>query len=295
MRIFILALLCLGAICEEMAVTKEYTDYLKRHVEWEVVDYEENLFRGWTMDEAKVLMGLKEFDDVEYFPVQEPVQNLPSSINWAKADCDHEVRNQGNCGSCWAFATTGMLSDRCCMKKSDEGWLAPQELVSCDKVDQGCNGGWCTDAMRYVQSAHGLVPDACFPYQARGVACPRACADGSEWKSAHKCDCKSYATYTNCNSIQSGLSAGPITLGFGVCRSFLTYKSGVYKCDCGSSYIGLHAVLGVGFRTEGGKLVLHVKNSWGPSWGMSGFFDIFCDQCGIGGRYPKGNMACTGF
>lgn len=295
MRVLLLALLALGALCHEMLVTKEYTDYLKRHVEWEVADYEENVFRGWTMEEAKAMLGLKESTEFGYLETVEPKANLPSSINWAGADCSHEVRNQGNCGSCWAFATAGMLTDRCCMNKKDEGWLAPQELVSCDQTSEGCNGGWCTWAMEYVKSANGLVPEACFPYQARDLPCPNKCKDGKDWKASHVCDCKEYLVADTPEKIKTALATGPVTLGFGVCRSFFNYKGGVYKCDCGGNYVGLHAVLGVGFGDSAGKLFFHVKNSWGASWGVKGFFDIFADQCGIGGGYPKGNVFCSKF
>jgi C1A family cysteine protease len=295
MRVFILALLALGAICHEMLVTKEYTDYLKRHVEWEVVDYEENAFRGWTMDEAKAILGLKESSEFGYLDTIEPKENLPTSINWANDTCIHEVRNQGNCGSCWAFATSGMLADRCCMHKKDEGLLSPQELVSCDETSEGCSGGWCTWAMEYVKSAKGLVPDACFPYKATDLPCPTKCVKGEDWKKSHVCDCKSYKVVDTVQKIKTALVTGPVTFGFGVCRSFFNYKSGNYKCDCGSSYVGLHAVEGVGFKEEGKDTIYHVKNSWGASWGMKGYFDILSNTCGISGNYPKGNVFCEKF
>jgi cathepsin B len=291
---FIFALLAV-ALCHEMLVTKEYTDYLKRHVGWEVVDYEENIFRGWTIEESKVLMGLKESTEELDLAEAETTSTGPSSINWAGAACDHEVRNQGNCGSCWAFATAGMLTDRCCLAGTDQGWLAPQELVSCDKHSQGCNGGWCTWALDYVKSAQGLVKEACYPYKAVTGTCPNKCADGKDWKSSHVCNCKAYVIVNSEAKILSALASGPVTLGFGVCRSFFNYKNGNYKCDCNGVYVGLHAVLGVGFTTADSKNVWIVKNSWGASWGNKGFFNIFADQCGISGTYPNGNVYCSQF
>ena len=298
MRILILALVVLGALCHEMLVTKEYTDYLKRHVSWEVMDYEENIFRGWTLEEGKVLLGLKESNDNEVYATTEERTNLPKSVNWANSTCDSEIRNQGNCGSCWAFATVGMLNNRCCQhKKEAVPLLSPQELVSCDPQSDGCDGGWCTYAMNYVIKAKGLVQEPCFPYQARDMPCPTKCKNGDDWKKAHICDCKEYKIADTCAKLKTALTDGSVTLGFGVCRSFFNYKSGIYKCDCGGSYAGLHAVEGVGFGEEEAtkKMFLHVKNSWGTNWGMKGFFDIYCDTCGIGGQYPKGNVYCSKF
>eukprot|EP00831_Metopus_contortus_P029176 TRINITY_DN2402_c0_g1_i3.p1 TRINITY_DN2402_c0_g1~~TRINITY_DN2402_c0_g1_i3.p1 ORF type:complete len:225 (+),score=26.75 TRINITY_DN2402_c0_g1_i3:389-1063(+) len=155
---FVLALAC----AHEMLVTKEYTDYLKKHVSWGVMEYEDNIFRGWTVDEIKAIL-LKDIPSEGYIPEMEPEENLPTSINWENAKCDYEIRNQGNCGSCWAFAIVGMLSSRCCLLVKDYGMLSVQELISCDSRNHGCRGGWCTWAMEYIKSAGGLVPESCLP------------------------------------------------------------------------------------------------------------------------------------
>ena len=160
-----------------------------------------------------------------------------------------------------------MLSDRCCLAKIDEGWLSPQELVSCDRnKDQGCNGGWPLYALEYVKKEKGLVREACFPYKAKDLFCPRVCSDKSDWGEAHVCSCASEpeeCSDTEC--FKKALETGPVTAGFGVCRSFLHYKSGNYYCDC-DKYIGLHAVLAIGWKEDGRYVVFKMKNSWGASW-----------------------------
>lgn len=283
---FVLALAC----AHEMLVTKEYTDYLKKHVSWEVAEYEDNIFRGWTVDEIKSIL-LKDVPSEGYIPEVEAEENLPSAVNWAHASCDHGPRNQANCGSCWAFAVTGMLSDRCCLQGHDKGWLAPQELVSCDPKSHGCRGGWCTWALDYVKSAGGLVPEACYPYKAVNGHCPSKCADGSDWKAAHVCACPSYKICASVSALKTCLQSGPVSVAFGVCRSFINYKSGVYKCDCNGRYLGLHAVLAMGY-SESPEANYYVRNSWGTSWGNKGYFNIAVNQCGISGTYPNGNVMC---
>ena len=130
LKILLLGLLVTWSLSQELVVTKAYTDYLKRHVAWEVVDYEDNIFRGFTVEEAKLLLGNKPPVKSDPLPAYEPtfeeLRALPSNFDLRDhhADCIHQVRNQGNCGSCWSFATSGMLADRCCMMSADHGLLA---------------------------------------------------------------------------------------------------------------------------------------------------------------------------
>jgi len=285
---FIVALILISAVlCNELLVTREYVNYLKKAVTWEVEEYENNVFRGWTEDDAKNFLGLNSLDFEGNYPEVEHVAT-PSTINWAGANCDHGPQNQGQCGSCWAFAATGMLSDRCCLHSSDKGWLSPQELVSCDRGSSGCNGGSLTSPISYFQSHQGLVPDKCFPYQAKNVPCPAKCADGSDFKAAHVCKCTEPKSCSGTSGITSCLASGPVVIGFYVCKSFMNYKSGIYKCDC-TSYLGGHAVLVMG-HSDTPECHFHVKNSWGPSWGENGYFDIACGTCRLMGGSVCGKV-----
>jgi cathepsin B len=270
-----------GIFCSELLVTKEYVEQLKRTVSWVVEDYENNIFRDWTVEEAKSLLGLKSLEIDEYMPEVDTSVPTPSEISWQGANCDHGPQNQGHCGSCWAFAATGMLSDRCCLGGHDHGWLSPQELVSCDKGDSGCNGGYLDKPLNYITSAGGLVPDACFPYKAQNLPCPTKCADGKDWKSSHVCKCQGIQRCSGTDGIKACLKDGPVTIGFMVCQSFMNYKGGIYKCDC-TNYLGGHAVLVMG-HSDTPECHYHVKNSWGTSWGVGGYFDIACTTCRLQG------------
>ena len=283
MRFIVLLALAAAVFCEELVVSKEYVEYLKNTVTWEVEEYENNVFRGWTVDEVKQMLGLNMME-TEALPEVEHVAT-PSSINWAGANCDHGPQNQGHCGSCWAFAAVGMLSDRCCLHSADKGWLSPQELVSCDRSDSGCNGGSLMGPVNYIVSKGGLVPEACFPYKAQNLPCPAKCANGSDFKAAHVCKCQHPMSCTGTAGIKSCLATGPVTIGFYVCQSFMNYKSGIYHCDC-TSYLGGHAVLVMG-HSDTPECHFHVKNSWGPAWGNAGYFDIACNTCRL-----MGGAAC---
>lgn len=284
MKFLILSLLVLSCFAEEMAVTKAYTDYLKRHVSWEVVDYESNVFKGWTLEEVRSVLGdnLVELEGLELDDSPVPTKYMPETLDWTeRGDCIHEIRNQASCGSCWAFSVASVVSDRCCLNGKDYGWLAPQELVSCDKSNSGCNGGDRTAAMNYV-AANGLVHDACYPYKAEVTVCTKTCADGKDWASSHVCKCKNVRLCTGAANMISCLATGPVAVGMAVYRDFLTYKSGVYKWDRKSSLAGYHAIRLVGYGADYWKCA----NSWGASWGMQGYFNIGKGECNIENRNP---------
>ena len=288
--LIILLALTAGIFCEELLVTKAYTDYLKKHVDWEVVDYEENIFRGWTISEAKQFLGTVIPASDTPLPVYESSTPPPSSIVW-QGDCIHAVRNQGSCGSCWTFATAGMLSDRCCLHSTDHGWLAPQELVSCDIKDDGCSGGWPAWALLYIIEKKGLVPEDCFPYLGEGTVCPTKCKNGADWASAHVCNCHGLKQCLGVENLKKCLTSGTVAVTFEVCSSFFSYRSGIYKCECTDGGMGLHSVAAIGYA-ETPECHWIVRNSWATYWGDKGYFKIACKSCGMDGKYPNGNVMC---
>lgn len=278
------------AYCSEVLITNEMVDYLKRNVDWEVEDYENNIFRGWTVDEFKSLLGytVKYDEDNEQLMTVTSDADLPPSIDWSKTRCDHGIMNQGPCGSCWAFAFVGMLSFRCCRDKGDEGWLSTQELVSCDKNNAGCQGGGIDTPIEYIKENKGLVTEKCFPYQANNIACPGKCQDGKDWTKSHVCNCHKYQDCQGVNGMKNCLTTGPANFGFEVHQSFMHYKSGIYKCD-NSRAMGGHAVVAMGY-SDAPECHFIVKNSWGDSWGDKGYFKFACGTCEM-----DGGVACTKF
>lgn len=287
MKFVILLILLAGAFTFEVLVTQHMTDYLRHSADWEVEDYETNVFRGWTAQEFEQLLGLKDHEIEHAAPVNLNIP-LASSIDWSGTSCDHGAKNQASCGSCWAFAIVGMMSFRCCAAGIDKGWLSPQELVSCDKSNYGCQGGYLDTPMRYIQSHKGLVSETCFPYKAQDVPCPAKCADGNDWSKSHVCNCESYMSCPGIDGMRKCLASGPATFGFTVRTSFSYYKNGIYKCD-DTAVRGGHAVLAMG-HSDNPECHYIVKNSWGPDWGDHGYFKIGCDTCDI-----RGGVACTKF
>lgn len=188
----------------------------------------------------------------------------------------HDIRNQQQCGSCWAFSASEVLSDRFAIAaKSSSPVLSPEDMVSCDKSDHGCSGGMLPNAWAYLKDT-GIVTDACFPYGAGGgdaPACATTCANGAEF-TKYKAS-KVYSLSGNDN-IQKDLSTnGPVQVAFMVYSSFMSYKSGVYTKHIWEILPeGGHAVKLMGWGTEDGTDYWLVANSWSTSWGLDGFFKI---------------------
>ncbi len=291
-----LTLLWSQSACSEnnsMVLSKSYIEHLSATATFKVTNYEQSIFKGWTLDDAvQILTPLNHDISAPELPKVAPIPHLPSSISWT-GDCNHSVREQLECGAGWAFAVAGMLSDICCHQQGhDYGWLSPQELISCDEKSHGCDGGWPTVAVSYVNTVKGLVPDECYPYTGQKESCPATCKNGNDWEKSHVCNC--IGGYKRCEGVQeikTCLQKGPITLAMGICRSFYAYGGGIYICDCRNKYLGIHVIEIVGFGSHPVCYWLG-KNSWGPKWGEDGYFKIACKECGIDGEFPNGNLMC---
>jgi cathepsin B len=221
-----------------------------------------------------------------------PITDVPAEFNavthWQ--GLVHPIRDQQQCGSCWAFSASEVLSDRFSIQANKSTpVLSPEDLVSCDKTDMGCSGGQLPDAWKYLEGT-GIVTDTCFPYTAGGgtaPACATTCADKSAWKK-YKAS-SAYAISGVENMQKDIMTHGPIQVAFKVYKSFMNYKSGVYKKKWYELLPeGGHAVKIVGWGTESGTDYWLVANSWNTSWGEDGSFKIArgIDECGMESMGP---------
>lgn len=210
-------------------------------------------------------------------------QSFDSRTKWA--NCIHAVRDQEHCGSCWAFSSSEVLSDRLCIASSGKVnvVLSPQYQVSCDSGDLGCQGGRLPDVWTFLENT-GTVTDSCSPYTAglngTVTSCGdlSKCADGAAQTKYYAQNGTSHA-FENPESIQIELMAnGPVQTGFLVYDDFMKYKSGVYKKGS-DKLLGGHAVKIVGWGVENGTNYWIAANSWGPTWGENGFFRIAFGEC----------------
>ncbi|MGD0237508.1 MAG: C1 family peptidase [Syntrophorhabdales bacterium] len=200
----------------------------------------------------------------------------PATLDWRNYNGGNwvtPVRDQGQCGSCWAFATTANLESATLIKNNTPGTnldLSEQVLVSCGGAGS-CSGGSPGLASNYIENT-GLPVETCYPYTASNGTCSSAC---SGWQAtAYKISGWSYVATTapTVDAIKNALNTyGPVNTTMEVYSDFFYYSTGVYQYTTGT-YEGGHAILIVGY--DDGSQSFICKNSWGTGWGEAGFFNI---------------------
>ncbi|HMK49300.1 MAG TPA: C1 family peptidase, partial [Thermodesulfovibrionales bacterium] len=223
----------------------------------------------------KVSPKVKTLADSESF-VRLQAEPLPSSLDWRNNGGNFvtPVRDQGNCGSCWAFATTGALESATLLANNTPNVnldLSEQVLVSCGGAGD-CGGGYIDDASDYIADP-GLPLESSYPYIAQNGFCGNAVQG---WQnSAYFVNGWQWVTTTNTtvSALKAALNTfGPLVTTMQVYADFYNYKTGVYSYTSGD-YQGGHAVLLVGYDDAGQYFI--VKNSWGSTyWGDAGYFKI---------------------
>jgi C1A family cysteine protease len=212
-----------------------------------------------------------------------PDLGLPVAFNWCGQNGCTPVRNQGNCGSCWAFATVGPLESLIKINDGVTVDLSEQYLVSCNSEGWGCDGGfWAHDYHQWKMVSGeyeaGAVLEGGFPYQAADVACnpPHDKAyQIASW--AYVCG-SSNCTPTTDQLKQAIYNHGPLSVSVCVNTAFQNYTGGVFT---GPGCTDLnHGVVLVGWDDADGCWIM--RNSWGASWGESGYMRIKYGVSGIG-------------
>jgi cathepsin H len=208
---------------------------------------------------------------------------VPDAKDWREDGAVSPVKNQGQCGSCWAFSSTGCLESHVKLTHGTMVLLSEQNLLDCaDAFDtHGCNGGLPSHAFEYVHFNGGIDTEASYPYDAVAGKCKfNAYHVGAQVESVVNITARDETELKGAVG-----SVGPVSVAFQVVSDFRFYKSGVYassECKDGEQDVN-HAVLAVGYGVEDGTKHWIVKNSWGDAWGQRGFFQIARDEnmCGI--------------
>ncbi|CAK6967811.1 cathepsin K-like [Scomber scombrus] len=214
--------------------------------------------------------------------LDDKVSKLPKSIDYRRKGMVSPVKNQGSCGSCWAFSSAGALEGQLAKKTGQLIDLSPQNLVDCVKENDGCGGGYMTNAFKYVEENGGIDSEEAYPYFGQDQPCRYN-------SSGMAAQCKSYKEIPvgDEHALTVALfKVGPISVGIdATLSSFQFYQKGVYyDRNCNKDDIN-HAVLAVGYGvTPKMKKYWIVKNSWSESWGNKGYILMARNRgnaCGI--------------
>jgi C1A family cysteine protease len=230
---------------------------------------EHNLFSDMHPEEKKNFLGLKvpaDHERSEWTPSTAD-RALPASLDHRTSPCLAPVKNQGSCGSCYTFAAIAPLEFSKCKQTGSPVILSEQQLVDCDTLDGGCNGGWYYNAWTYIQKTGGADRSNTYGYTGAKGSCRYNAANvGARVASFSK-------IAANANAMMTALQAGPIAVAFNVVDSLYQYRSGVYSdpsCTASPGYPN-HAVTCVGYGTLGGQDYWVIRNSWGSGWGIGGY------------------------
>lgn len=258
-----------------------------------------NAFSDWTDEEFSNFYRLDLTESQNCSATASPKKSynsdFPAFFDWSEHGKVSPVKNQGGCGSCWAFSTVGAMEAHALLSSNSTPGpkfnFTEQQLVDCagDFDNHGCSGGLPSHAFEYISYNGGLEHRDTYSYHAVDGTCKHN-------------QSLSVVTTTGAFNITKGdevelheaiYHEGPVSVAYQVVGDFRDYQSGVYTSDvCKNSTMDVnHAVLAVGFGHENGTEYFRIKNSWGANWGDHGFFKIeaYKNMCGIAvcNSYPE--------
>ncbi|KAL3533800.1 hypothetical protein ACH5RR_007321 [Cinchona calisaya] len=197
------------------------------------------------------------------------VTAVPTTVDWRKKGAVTPIKDQGQCGSCWAFSAIAATEGITKLSTGKLISLSEQEIMDCDRTsqDQGCNGGEMEDAFEFMVKNKGVASEATYPYTAVDGTCSKT------KEASHAAKIKGYekVPVNNEAALLKAVANQPVSVAIDASgMAFQFYSSGVFTGDCGTELD--HGVTAVGYGTtsDGTKYWL-VKNSWGASWGESGY------------------------
>jgi hypothetical protein len=231
-------------------------------------------FSDWSLEEFRKLNGFRPAKPLTV-PTFKGVVPAPSGpVDWVAKGMTTAVKDQGQCGSCWAFSTTETVESANLLAGRQVPNLSPQEIVDCDTSDQGCNGGDPQEALGWVQQQGGQDTDQCYPYTAEDGTCNSA-------------NCQPALTITGVNpisqdenAIYTALQSAPLSICCDA-EPWQNYNSGIMTASqCGTDID--HAIQLTGYSPDQGGYWI-VRNSWGADWGVNGFIWLSFGEntCGI--------------
>jgi len=214
---------------------------------------------------------------------------LATSIDWRTDGAVTPVKDQGQCGSCWAFSATGSTEGANFIAKGKLVSLSEQQLMDCSGAEgnNGCDGGFMDYAFEYIID-YGITTEANYPYRAVDGTCKKGMTVAVSISGYHD------VTANNNAALKTALNVGPVSIAIEADQSgFQFYSKGVFSGSCGANLD--HGVLAVGYGTDAGTPYYIVKNSWGASWGESGYIRLVDSPTKNGGAGQCGMLSVPSY
>ena len=272
----------------EFSNWKENRDFIRQHnaknlgYTLELNQFAGNHYSSWKQrPSANIHMPKRKLELPEEAAVDDAA--LPASVDWRKKGVVTGVKNQQQCGSCWAFSATGSMEGQHALKTGKLVSLSESQIVDCDTHgnDHGCMGGWMDGAFEYVIANKGIDDEKDYPYVPEDDNCTFRRADVAA----------KFSGFHDVTGGEAGLkkavaTIGPISVAIDASNTdFQFYNDGVYyNPDCSKTILD-HGVLAVGYgTTKNGTDYWVVKNSWGGAWGKKGYILMARNRnnsCGI--------------
>ncbi|ETP00147.1 hypothetical protein F441_08075 [Phytophthora nicotianae CJ01A1] len=191
----------------------------------------------------------------------------PTDKDWTTSGCVAPVKNQGDCGSCWAFAAVAALESAICLSGKPLTLLSDQQVVDCDKTSYACDGGWPSTALTYIQQSGGVCTQEAYPYVSGDLGYHQTCKSSCSREPVNIR--KVVAVPRTDAGLVQAISAQPVAVGVAADNpTWKQYKSGIVSY-CSTTQLD-HAVLAVGYSPSFFK----IKNSWGTQWGEDGYMRL---------------------
>jgi hypothetical protein len=266
-----------------------------------------NAYSGYSIEEFGQFMGFANNQEVSFKGLRGAVPSIdmnqiydlsaiPSSVDWRAKGAVTPVKNQGSCGSCWSFSTTGALEGAYEIKYGKLVSFSEQQLVDCDyglRLNHGCNGGLMDSAFSWISSNGGLCTESDYPYVSGTTKTNGDCKKTCSLVSGSKIVSYTDVTPNSDSAMMTALAQQPVSVAIEADqRAFQLYSGGVFSESCGTNLD--HGVLLVGYGTDSSSGLDYyiLKNSWDVSWGSSGFMYLGRNVDASGKAYNGGKGQC---
>nr|BAC65419.1 cathepsin B [Pandalus borealis] len=323
MKVLLLLALVAAASAELDPLSDEFLELLQsKQMTWKAG---RNFAKDISKDFLKSLNCVRKNPDIPKLPLKNvtPTKEIPVEFDareqWPHCPCIDEIRDQGNCGSCWAVSAASVMTDRTCIDTEglvDFRFSSENVAACCTECGNACYGGdedtafthWVTKG--FVSGGRHNSNEGCQPYSVEEcehhiegprppcegdmpeLVCSETCHEeyGKTYEEDLEYGLEAYVLPQDVTQIQEEIMTnGPVTAAFAVYDDFLSYKSGVYQHETGL-LDGYHAVRVIGWGEEEGTPYWLVANSWNTDWGDNGLFKILrgSDECEF-----EGDMAAA--